>query len=87
MIFLQSKLKHLKVMILKKSEFKSSQSFVETSRVCGGWKFRQKCWVFFQKDANHLDFKSHNWKLSYIKPDNGPLEKKCRPETRVFYLL
>ena len=32
-------------------------------------------------------FKSHNWKLNYIKPDNRPLEKERHVETRVFYVL
>lgn len=73
-------------MILKKSEFKSSQSFVKPAGFVEVGSFVNNV-GFFQKDANHLDCKSHNWKLNYIKPDNGPLETKCHPETRVFYLL
>ena len=47
----------------KKSEFsRVHKVLLKPAAVGGGWKFRQKCWVF-EKDANHLDFKSHNWKL------------------------
>jgi len=48
MIFLQSKLKHLKVMILKKSEFKSSQSFVKPAGFVGVGSFVNNV-VFFKK--------------------------------------
>ena len=79
--------KVLKVMISKIPISRVQEVSLKPARFRGGggWEFRNM--LGSSETMWSCCFKSHNWKLNYIKPDNRPLEKERHLETRVFYVL